>query len=365
MATLELHGRVAGTAQLDVQRHASTRWPIRWRSTWARKATDLELAPLSPYAGKYAGYAIERGKLSMDVHYNVEPDGRLEASNHVVLNQLTFGDRIESPDATKLPVRLAVALLKDRNGVIDINLPVSGVHQRPAVQRRRHHLEGDRQPASSRRRPRRSRCSPAAAAKTSASSHFKPGTNTMADGAQAAIDKVAQALDGTAEPADDGDRRGRSVLSEADAIRRAELDRRVARAAAQRGPAGGLPGERARGAARRGARPAGARASIATRSCPDKPKNVLGLAKDIPVPEMEALLTKHVAVERRKRRASWPCSAAWPCATRWSPRACPASGCSWPRPSCTAPARATRPGRRGCSSRSRRSDRRTTTASRR
>jgi len=89
-------------------------------------ATDIELAPLSPYAGKYAGYAIERGKLSTRVHYQIEPGGRLEADNKIVLNQLTFGDRIDSPTATRLPVKLAVALLKDRDGVIDVNLPVSG-----------------------------------------------------------------------------------------------------------------------------------------------------------------------------------------------------------------------------------------------
>ncbi|TXD71006.1 DUF748 domain-containing protein, partial [Mitsuaria sp. TWR114] len=89
-------------------------------------ATDIELAPLSPYAGKYAGYAIERGKLSTRVHYEIEPGGRLQADNKIVLNQLTFGDRIDSPTATKLPVKLAVALLKDRDGVIDVNLPVSG-----------------------------------------------------------------------------------------------------------------------------------------------------------------------------------------------------------------------------------------------
>src|SRR4030095_8038940 len=88
------------------------------------KAVELELAPLTPYASKYVGYAIERGKLSMDVHYNVQPDGKLQASNHVVLNQLTFGDKVESPTATKLPVTLAVALLKDANGVIDLKLPV-------------------------------------------------------------------------------------------------------------------------------------------------------------------------------------------------------------------------------------------------
>ena len=90
------------------------------------KATDLELAPLSTYAGKYAGYAITRGKLSMDVAYKIDADGHLAASNQVVLNPLSFGARVESPSATRLPVLLAAALPTDRNGVIDINLPVSG-----------------------------------------------------------------------------------------------------------------------------------------------------------------------------------------------------------------------------------------------
>lgn len=85
----------------------------------------MELAPLSPYSGKYVGYGIERGKLSFEVAYKLE-HRKLAAQNKLVLDQLTFGDRIDSPTATKLPVQLAVALLKDRNGVIDIDLPIGG-----------------------------------------------------------------------------------------------------------------------------------------------------------------------------------------------------------------------------------------------
>ena len=73
----------------------------------------------------YAGYGIERGKLSMDVAYQVQPNGQLTASNNIVLNQLKFGDKVPNA-STSLPVKLAIALLADRNGVIDINLPVSG-----------------------------------------------------------------------------------------------------------------------------------------------------------------------------------------------------------------------------------------------
>jgi len=55
----------------------------------------------------------------------------MQAQNQIILNQLTFGDKIESPQATKLPVLLAVALLKDRNGVIDVNLPIGGSLDEP------------------------------------------------------------------------------------------------------------------------------------------------------------------------------------------------------------------------------------------
>ena len=92
----------------------------------AGTARDVDLPPLSPYAIKYAGYGIEKGKLSFDVHYRIA-DRKLTAENRIVLDQLVFNrERVESPTATKLPVLLAVSLLKDRNGVIDIHLPISG-----------------------------------------------------------------------------------------------------------------------------------------------------------------------------------------------------------------------------------------------
>jgi hypothetical protein len=87
--------------------------------------SGMDMAPFSPYSGKYVGYDIEKGKLSFDVTYQVL-DHDLTAQNHLVLDQLTFGNKVESPDATQLPVQLAIAMLKDRNGTIDIHLPVEG-----------------------------------------------------------------------------------------------------------------------------------------------------------------------------------------------------------------------------------------------
>jgi hypothetical protein len=86
---------------------------------------NIELSVFNPYSGKFAGYSISKGKLSTDFHYKI--DGRkLDAQHHIVVEQLEFGEKTESKDAVSLPVKLAVALLKDRNGVIDLNLPVTG-----------------------------------------------------------------------------------------------------------------------------------------------------------------------------------------------------------------------------------------------
>jgi hypothetical protein len=86
---------------------------------------DIDLTPASPYSGKYAGYMVDKGKLSFDVKYLIE-NRKLDSTNTVFIDQLTFGERVESPDATKLPVKLAVALLKDRKGQIKLDLPVTG-----------------------------------------------------------------------------------------------------------------------------------------------------------------------------------------------------------------------------------------------
>ncbi|MDB6045571.1 MAG: hypothetical protein JWM63_4122 [Gammaproteobacteria bacterium] len=85
----------------------------------------LELTTMTPYSGHFAGYKIDKGKLSVDLSYKVE-QRKLVAEQRFVIDQLQLGDRVDSPDAVKLPLRLAVALLKDRNGVIDLPLPISG-----------------------------------------------------------------------------------------------------------------------------------------------------------------------------------------------------------------------------------------------
>lgn len=85
----------------------------------------VELTTLTPYSGKFAGFRIRKGRLNIDLHYIIT-QGKLKAENKVVVEQLQLGEKVDSPDAVDLPIRLAVALLKDTDGKISIELPVTG-----------------------------------------------------------------------------------------------------------------------------------------------------------------------------------------------------------------------------------------------
>lgn len=129
LARLELKARLDGAAPVEVAGELN---PFRKDSFLDIKASvrDVDLTGVSTYAAKYVGYGIEKGKLSMNLEYKIR-DRQLTAQNQVNLDQLTFGEKIDSPQATKLPVLFAVALLKNRRGEIDINLPISGTLDDP------------------------------------------------------------------------------------------------------------------------------------------------------------------------------------------------------------------------------------------
>lgn len=86
---------------------------------------DVDLTPTSPYSGKFAGYRIAEGKLNLDLHYELVGK-KLAAKNVITIDQFNFGEAVNSPDATHLPVRLAIAMLKDREGKIILDVPVEG-----------------------------------------------------------------------------------------------------------------------------------------------------------------------------------------------------------------------------------------------
>ena len=94
------------------------------------KITGIDLPIFSPYSGKYLGHVIEKGKLSADISYDIN-EGELKAENHIFLDQFTLGKKIESQDALDIPLTLAIALLKNQRGEIDLNLPINGSFNDP------------------------------------------------------------------------------------------------------------------------------------------------------------------------------------------------------------------------------------------
>ena len=123
-ATVTLQGLLDDNAQVDIDGSINPITPVAFVDIKG-KATGVELTHLSAYSAKYTGYPIIKGRLNADVHYVLD-QGKLNADNHLNIDQLTFGEVNEDPSASHLPVKLAVALLKDSDGVIDVNVPVSG-----------------------------------------------------------------------------------------------------------------------------------------------------------------------------------------------------------------------------------------------
>lgn len=121
---IDIRGAVDKTAPLKIAGKIDTLGSELYLDI-AATAKGIDMPTFSPYSGKYVGYAIEKGKLSVDIHYHVEK-GELRAENNVFLDQLTLGEKVESPDALSIPINLALALLKNRHGEIDVHLPISG-----------------------------------------------------------------------------------------------------------------------------------------------------------------------------------------------------------------------------------------------
>ncbi len=86
---------------------------------------NIEMTRLTPYSATFAGRKINSGKLSMDLEYKLD-HGQLVGDNRIIMDRLTLGERVKSPQAKDLPLDLAIAVLEDSNGRIDLGLPVSG-----------------------------------------------------------------------------------------------------------------------------------------------------------------------------------------------------------------------------------------------
>ncbi|MDR2238868.1 MAG: DUF748 domain-containing protein [Zoogloeaceae bacterium] len=313
MADLQLTGRAEGTAQLAVKGKLN---PLAQPLALdiAAKITDLELPPLSPYSVKYAGHGIERGKLSMDVAYKITPGGQLTASNKLVLNQLQFGDAVPGAPAS-LPVRLATALLSDSNGVIDLDLPISGSINDPEfsigpiIFKAIVNLIGKAITAPFTLLARLF----SDGGEDMSHVAFAAGSAALSDAAKAQLDKIAKAM--TDRPQLKLTVTGAARLDEErEGFKRERLQALVA-AERRAGSKADAETDDAAPATEETAAAANASSSPDTAAAPtdadypqllrrlyrradipDKPRNLVGMSKDVPVAQMESLLLAHINV---------------------------------------------------------------------
>lgn len=285
-AKVSVTGRVYRTAPLSISGIVQ---PFAKFLTLDIKASarGVDLPRFTTYSAKYVGYPIERGKLSMDVEYRLK-DRQLQASNRVQLDQLTFGAKTNSPQATTLPVMLAVALLKDRSGNIDINLPISGSLDDPnfsvggIILRVIGNLI-----VKAVTSPFSLLASAFGGGDELSYIAFEPGSSTLSDDDKEKLKKLAAAM--ADRPSLKMDIAGRAdPVSDEAGLRQSWVDMRI-RAARSRatGKSGRLDGDAPLSEAERAKY---LEAAYDNTKIDNKPRNFIGMAKSVPPAQMEALL---------------------------------------------------------------------------
>ena len=301
-ATMSLTGKIDDDAPLEIAGRLNPLAPALFLDIEGR-TKGVDLPRMTPYAVKYAGYPIIKGKLSMDVKYKVE-DQKLQASNHLFLDQLTFGDKVDSPTATKLPVLLAVSLLKNTRGEIDLNLPISGSLNDPKfsvggviVQVIVNLL------AKIVTAPFALLASAFGGSEELGYVEFAPGAATLTAAQIQRLDTLAKALNdrpglkldiiGRVEPSADADgvRRGKYEAK----LRAAKL-RQLTRG-------GGESVDPGKVTISDQERPVLIGAVYSDEKITDKPRNLIGISKTVPATEMEQLILKNLTVSADDLRA--------------------------------------------------------------
>lgn len=292
LADLDLRADYAKSSPVRIEGRLN---PLAAKSYLDLKASvkGVDLTGFSPYSGKYAGYAIEKGLMSLDLAYKLE-NKQLTADNRVFIDQFTFGEPVASPDATTLPVNLAIALLKNNRGEINVNLPLSGSLDDPQfslgglVVRVIVNLF-----VKAVTSPFALLGSMFGSGEELSKIDFEPGRARIGDVQAKTLETLAKAL---------GERQGlkleitglADLETDREGLKQATLERlvraewRAAQAEAEQAEAAGEM-------------PAADYPTYLTRAYKEakfpKPRNMIGFLKDLPVEEMEKLILAHTAVE--------------------------------------------------------------------
>jgi len=293
-AKVDLRGNVSGAPLLI----AGQVHPLKQELSLDLRAEvrGMELSQLSAYADKYVGYGIEKGKMTFEVAYQLE-NRQLKAENRLVLDQLTFGKESTNPEATRLPVNLAVALLSDRNGVIDINVPIGGSLDDPQFSLGGIILKVIGNAIM------KTVTSPFAligsmfgGGEELSMLEFDPGRAALLPASEGKLKSLAKAL--TERPGLKLDITGRfDETAELDALKRAALDRKLRQIKTRdlQARGGALPEG---GVAVSKEEYAGLLARAYKDETFNKPRNALGFTKSLPTEEMEKLMLANIKFEQ-------------------------------------------------------------------
>jgi hypothetical protein len=295
VAQLDLRGSLANHSPLQI---AGSINPLAAAAFADVRASfrDIDLPPFTPYSGKYAGYTITRGALTMEVSYKLK-NRKLTTQNRFLVDQFEFGEKVENKAATKLPVKLAVSLLKGRDGVIDLDLPIEGSLDDPkfrigkVVWKLIGNLIGKAVTA------------PFAllgklfggGGQELSSVDFADGRDAPDEAAKKKLDALAKALE--SRPALKLEATGRfSGEKDMEGLRRLRLDRKVkAQKLADLAKKGEAPASVDDVAVGENEYEAWLKKAYKKEKFP-KPRNVLGIAKDLPAQEMENLMLANLPV---------------------------------------------------------------------
>jgi uncharacterized protein involved in outer membrane biogenesis len=302
-ADVDLRGKLANQAPLSITGKVN---PLAGDLFADLKVSfrDIELPPFTPYSGKYAGYTIEKGKLTLELAYLIDKR-KLSAQNRVFIDQFTFGEKVESPDATSLPVQLAVSLLKDRDGRINLDIPVEGSLDDPKFRLGKVIWQVITNLIT------KVVTAPFAllgslgggGGEELSSIDFAAGSAAFDDTAERKLDAIVKAL--RERPAVNFEVSGRAdPVKDLDALRQATFDRK-------------LKAQKRKELARRGQAPSSLDAVVIEPGADyerwleraykaekfPKPRNFIGLEKDLPVPEMEKLMQANIVVGTNELRA--------------------------------------------------------------
>ncbi|WP_152205920.1 DUF748 domain-containing protein [Marinobacter changyiensis] len=196
-AKIGARGRIGDSGKVDVEGTIAT-LGTNETTNLHLVMTELALPALSPYFGRYLGYRVDSGKLALDLDYEIT-GSKLEAQNEVILERLQLGAPVQSEEATDAPVKLGLAMLRDGDGRIEINLPIEGNLSNPDFQLGQVMMNTFvNMVVKAAISPFSMLGSIGDMAGLSESElgnvEFNPGSNTMADGEEKKLEVIAQAL---------------------------------------------------------------------------------------------------------------------------------------------------------------------------